>query len=484
MSISGALNNALSGLTASGKSAQVVSSNLANMMTEGYGRREISLSSQTISNMGGVFVNGVSRIVDANTLADRRIADADYSHSSVLQDFHSRLEILVGLPGDDSSISSSVSALEESLISAASRPDSHERLLAVSRRGSEVTQSFKSASDGIQMMRQEADRNIDVMVDRLNGLLLQTRDLNQKISGAVNQGTDSSALQDQRQRIVDEISELVPVRQVDRERGGVALYTTGGAIILDGTAATLDFSRSNVVMPHMTQQSGDLSGLTINGVAVRTDSQNGAIRGGALGAQFQVRDEVAVTAQERLDGVARDLVERFQSSTVDPTLAPGAAGIFTDDGAAFAASNEVGISGRLSLNSLVDATKTNDMWRLRDGLGATSGGALGSASNLQSLADTLAEKRIASSGGFGSNSRSVPELISSLTSLIGADRLSSEQFQSFAATRRDSLISMELQDGVDSDQEMQKLLLIEKTYAANAKVIEAVDDMLNTLLRM
>jgi flagellar hook-associated protein 1 FlgK len=39
-------------------------------------------------------------------------------------------------------------------------------------------------------------------------------------------------------------------------------------------------------------------------------------------------------------------------------------------------------------------------------------------------------------------------------------------------------------DGVDSDAEMQRLLQYEQAYAANARVIRAIDEMINYLLRM
>jgi flagellar hook-associated protein 1 FlgK len=41
---------------------------------------------------------------------------------------------------------------------------------------------------------------------------------------------------------------------------------------------------------------------------------------------------------------------------------------------------------------------------------------------------------------------------------------------------------MELQGGVDTDQEMQKLLLIEQAFSANAKVVQTVDELINLLL--
>ncbi|MDN3713035.1 flagellar basal body rod C-terminal domain-containing protein [Paracoccus cavernae] len=41
-----------------------------------------------------------------------------------------------------------------------------------------------------------------------------------------------------------------------------------------------------------------------------------------------------------------------------------------------------------------------------------------------------------------------------------------------------------LAHGVDSDKEMETLLQLERSYAANAKVIQAVNDMLDSILRI
>ena len=43
MSISSALNIALSGRTVTGKRAEITSGNLANALTDGYGRQSVSL---------------------------------------------------------------------------------------------------------------------------------------------------------------------------------------------------------------------------------------------------------------------------------------------------------------------------------------------------------------------------------------------------------------------------------------------------------
>jgi flagellar hook-associated protein 1 FlgK len=484
MTVSSALSNALSGLTAATRAAETVSSNLANTLTEGYGRREVDLLARSDGTAGGVRVIGVNRIISEGVISDRRLADAELSNSSAVADFHVNLESLLGNPEDGHSLSAQISSFEDSLISAASRPESQERLQLVSYRAADVSSTFNSASDGIQHMREKADTNIGTMVDRLNELLQQAKDLNQKIIGVSNQGKSTASLQDHRQQVIDGIAELVSVRQVPRNHGAVALYTTGGAILLDGSAAELAFTTTNVIMPHMTEDAGLLSGLTINDVPVRTGSDNGVLRGGAISAQFEIRDELAVKAQDRLDSVARDFIERFQDPATDPTLAIGDAGMFTDSGLAFDSADEVGISGRLQLNTLVDTNGANEIWRLRDGLNATSAGNLGNSTLLQSLSGALTRTKVPASGGFGGGALTAHSMTSNFLSKTAGDRLNSDQTVTYATTRQSNLRTLELQDGVDSDQELQKLLIIEQTYAANARVIQTVDEMMQALLRI
>lgn len=76
MSIAGALSNALSGLTAASRSAEVVASNIANAATEGYAARTLVTSSRP-GTTGGVRIDGIARAVDPALLADRRLATAE-----------------------------------------------------------------------------------------------------------------------------------------------------------------------------------------------------------------------------------------------------------------------------------------------------------------------------------------------------------------------------------------------------------------------
>ena len=306
------------------------------------------------------------------------------------------------------------------------------------------------------------------------------QELNVRITAANSRGSDIASLQDQRQLLIDEINQLVPVREVERQNGQIALYTEGGAILLDGPAATVGFTPVNLTTPDMNIENGTLFGLEINGSPVSTK----AFAQGELAAQFHIRDDLAVTASADLDGVARDLIERFETLGLDPSQPAGAPGLFTDNGSALDPMDETGLALRLSLNSVVDPAQGGDSWRLRDGLGAAGPGSVGDSTLLQAFESVLTENRASGSPVFGSAQYSAADVAAELMSKAGLRQDQADQTLSFAATNKTELTRIELAMGVDTDAELQTLMIVEQAFAANARVIEAVDQMMDELMRL
>ncbi len=481
MTISTALSSAMSGLSAVSRATDLVSENIANALTPGYGRRTLSVTSNPSAGPG-VQVIGVLRHSDPILTANRRAADAEHAAASASAGFFDRMSFLVGTPVDPGSISALMSSFENSLTVAASRPDSTERLHDAVISANTLTRQINAASEGLRDMRTRAEQSIGNLVDQLNTSLKQVRDLNTRITATQVSGQTTAALQDQRQLLIDEINAMVPVTVAPRPNGRVALYSEGGAILLDGQAAEIGFSPVRDTMPQMTIENGGLSGLTINGYAIRTDDANGPLRGGELGAQFAIRDELAVDMQASLDAVARDLIDRFEAAGLDATLPAGAPGLFTDAGSALDPTQEVGLAGRISVNAVVDPDQGGDGWRLRDGLGATAPGAPGNAGLLNAFHDALTTPRTLSSGSFGAAMMDATQVSADLVSQIGLDLNASQDRLGFASASLTELSRIELAQGVDTDTEMQTLLVLEKAYAANAKVIDTVSNMMDTLL--
>ncbi len=482
MSIGGTLSSALSGLSASAKAAELVSSNIANATTPGYARRLLNVTSRTVGSSGqGVQISGVTRSVDLPLLADRRLAQSVASDADARAAFFQRLERALGTPDQASSINGRTAAFEAAMTAAAAQPQSEPRLAAVLSSAKALAAQIGLASKDVQSARTVANNEIAKDIRSLNASLDRVVKLNVQIRRGGGMGQDTAALQDQRQQLVDQISSIVPLRQIEQNDGSISLYTPHGAVLVDGVAAVFGFSGGTSVNPYMTNGSG-LAGLTLNGNPIATSGDRSVILGGSLSAHFAVRDEMGVKAQEQLDALARDLVERFSDSGLDTTRAPGDPGLFTDNGTAFDTLNEVGLSQRLKLNAAADPEQGGALWRLRDGLGATAPGAVGNTALLGAMRSALTQQREPVSGGFMPGERSFSTFTSDLLSSAATDKLNAEGEQAYARTRLETFTAMEAENGVDTDQEMQSLLQIEQAYAANAKVIQAVGDMIQRLL--
>ncbi|NNE79809.1 MAG: flagellar hook-associated protein FlgK [Silicimonas sp.] len=483
MSISGALSNALTGLTAASRSAQVVSNNVSNALTDGYARREIELSSRHVGGSGaGVQIDGVRRVVDETLLREKRLASAAVGSADAAAGFHKSVFDLVGSPEDPFSLTYQVTEFESAVLEASSRPEAEARLSNVLSSAQSLTRKLNEISDGIQVLRQDADVQIESEVRRLNDSLVRIADLNEQILRAKGVGIEYPGLLDQRQVLIDDISDLVPVRQIPRENGSIALYTMNGALLLDIEPAEFGFEASAPITADMTIGSGALSGLTLNGAPVPLTGVAASVAGGSLAGLFEVRDDLAVAVQDNLDEVARDLVARFEDPGLDPTLSLGDPGFFTDRGSALNPLDTVGLASRIQVNDLVDPAEGGELWRIRDGLAAIAPGPVGDASLLSNMIQVLEDKRVPIGGSFSGASRSVADYASTLISLVGQSLQDGNTRLSFETARFQGMEEAALADRVDTDQELQKLLLVEQAYAANARVIQTVDELMQLLI--
>src|SRR6056297_221688 len=480
MSLSGALYNAFSGLKANSRAAGLVSTNIANATTEGYGRRTLGLVPGAIGTTGGVRISGTIRHSDPVLTGDRLVSDAHLGNAGVKYAFASRIEGLVGTSGTAGSLTDRLNTFENSLLTASSNPASTQRLELVANSADALAKALNNLSDEVQTARQSADTSIATLVGGLNTTLARLDKLNDNIVAARSTGSEDASFYDERQRLLDDIAEVVPLRIVEREKGDIAIFTRGGAVLLDGSPIKIGFESSFAIGPGMTLNGGQLNGITLNGTPVDT---NGMVlfSGGSLAAQFEIRDIDAVESQSQLDGIARDLIERLGPGGPDTTLAATDPGLFTDAGLSFDPVLETGIAGRIELNSLV-APGSGAAWRLRDGLGAASQGEVGDARLLQSISTALNTSTIPSSGGLTSVSKNFANHISEFSSTASGDRVRAENGQTFVSIQNTALKELELSKGVDTDQELQTLMQIEQHYTANAQVMSTIDDMLARLM--
>lgn len=481
MSIAKAISNAMSGLTATARGTETVASNLANVMTPGFARRDMVVTAQHLG--GGVRIDGINRIVNASLLSESRLALSSVGDVSTRATFHRQMEKVVGLPGEPQALSGALTDFQVALSSAATRPDDEIRLSQVVSTASALADLLNNASDAVQAARSTAQQGIAANVATVNGALERVAYLNARIAILDADGKDATPLMDERQQMIDRIATIIPVQEVTREAGKVALFTAEGAVLLDGSVpAKLGFVGADQVTAGQTV-GAPLELLTFNGAPV-TPAQMRLFGGGALAANFQIRDDLAPQLQAELDDMAFELHQRLADPAVDPSLGAADMGLFTDAGARAEPATLVGLAGRIALNVTVDPGQGGQLWRLRSGLMATSAEPVGQSAVLSALADALDASRPAQPGSSFTANGTMVTRFGTVESRVSTRRIDAESDLTIRSSRQSTIASSMMADGVDSEAEMQRLLQYEQSYAANARVLIAVDEMINQILRM
>lgn len=473
MTITAALGNALSGLTANARMTDVISGNLANALTPGHAPRTLEL--QARRDGGGVAVLGLTRTLDPVLLGDRRLADSALADAGARAEFATALSRALPPPGEPDSLSARLSRFEAAIVSATARPEENLRLAAITEAAGGLSTALHEATGRIETLRSRADAEIAQAVERLNSGLDRVAQINTRIVAARGGGQATAPLEDLRQQEVDALADLVPLRQLDRAGGTVALVTTGGALLLDGRAARIGFEATPLVAAQMSLEGGQLSGLSVDGRAIPSTA-SGPLGGGRIGALLDNRDRLGPEAQAALDAIARDLIARTEALT-----SPPAAGLFTEAGARLDPGGPAGLAGRIALTAAVDPARGGALFRLRSGPEATVPGAPGAAPYLAALAGALTAPLAASPAGVP---RPLAATVAEAESAVSQTRLAAEREMSFAASQAEELRSLELAGGVDSDAELQRLLRVEQAFSANARMIRTIDEMMQTLLRI
>ncbi len=283
----------------------------------------------------------------------------------------------------------------------------------------------------------------------------------------------------------DGIPGIIPLRAVRRDGDQIALYTANGGALLDGRVWELAFTQGpNVITPDMTLGAplGGLmqdQGAAGGPVAITAGTGAGLMDGGSLGALFATRDRVVPEFDAEMDRYAGELIARFRD------LMPAAALDAAGDGLLVDATPGplIGLAGRIAVNASVDPTQGGAPWRLRDGLGAASPGDEGFGAYLQSLADAMSTAR-APAGWVSQNAANdAATMASEIASFFAGRSARSDEAQAYLTSRQIVLADSEANAiGVDTDNELQALILVEQAYAANARVMSVIDGLLKLLL--
>jgi flagellar hook-associated protein 1 FlgK len=327
-----ALNTAASGLRSTQVGLDVVAQNVANANSIGYSRRTVvAVQALAGDRTTGVRSDTIERVLDTALQRQLRLETSGAAYTSSIARFAVELDRLFGEPGSTSSLDGSLNAFTESLQRLSAEPSSFAARGEVLKAGDVLAGRIASIADSVQTLRSEAEGRLATAVGRANELLKGIAAVDADIRAATAKAA-SPALLDERDRMINELSQLMDVHVTTAADGTVGITTGGGLSLLTGGApVVLSFDGRGRLGPQSTYSTveaerrvGTITASTYGGASIDVLA-NGLIRSGEIGAALELRDQTLVQVQRQLDELAAGLSRALSDRQVTGTTASNGA---------------------------------------------------------------------------------------------------------------------------------------------------------------
>lgn len=487
----GAYNRGYTGLAVNQLALSTISQNLANINTTGYSRQRVNTSEivTTSSTVGsGVSADSITRLRNELLDSSYREGNADLSYYQTKSGLLDSLETLLGdldSTSDDSAeetgVQAALSDFFDSWTELSKDLSSTSAQESVLESAVSLVDLVTELDDQLQALQENCADNVYSAASDLNDLASQLADINAQIATAESSGATANELEDARDSLVDQMSELADVT-VSVQSDGIYTVSIGDVYLVSGSKThTLVASGSGTAD----------APLTVSWQGLNKDAE---FSSGSILALLEEADQSAVTT-----------VDGSSSYNFDPTSASSIAEV------------------RQALNALITtvATQVNSLFTSGCSLGSTttnstlffvssaSGDASGlSIDNITVNSTLLADASLvavsatgaASDGGIAS---SIAELLDTellqvdatsqtigdfYTSIVSWTATEGETYAGLATTQ-DSLVAQintqrESVSSVSMDEELTKLIEYQSAYSAATKYISTVDTLVQDILAL
>ncbi|MCM5552034.1 flagellar hook-associated protein FlgK [Pleomorphomonas sp. NRK KF1] len=478
MSLSMALNVANSSLQTSGVQTATTSRNIAAGREASYSRK----STTVITGIGGtVQVVSIQRATDAALYKTMLKATSAAATQDALLDGLTKMSQTIGDPELDQSPAAKLGDLNNKLQQYAANPSNTILAQAVQSSATTLANTLNQATTTVQATRALADADMASSVQRINDLLAKIDSLNTSIVHGTVTGADVTDNLDSRDNLISQLSEEIGISVVARDNNDVAIYTDGGVALFETHPREVTFQATNVFNASTIGNAVYVDGVAVVGGPSSMPSTTGRLAGLAT-----LRDDVGVTYQSQLDEIARGLIEVFAES--DPaSVGPDVPGLFTWPAGTIPASAtiETGLAGLIMVNPAIDPTTGGNLDLIRDGItyDYNTTDEAGFTERLNTMVTEFGEARVFDPDSGADPTNTLSDYAASSASWLEFNRQqvdTSATYQSTMLQRASEALSNTT--GVNLDDELSKQLEIERTFAASAKLIAAVDQMLQDLL--
>ena len=329
--------------------------------------------------------------------------------------------------------------------SLANDPESSVTRTTVRDRAQTLAQSFNRVHREFVSFQSTVSNEVDARVGEINNLAAQIAELN-----SVNPGNNLD-LEDQRDRLIDRLSELININ-VQRDGDSVLVSTTGLMLVSGRTSYEISMSE--------TLNEENIGQVTI---VISGTSKEVNVASGELGALLTVYNDDIPSLLERLDTLAVTIVNEVNAIHKNGFNLNGITGLdfftSTTQGAA-----------TIAVDSTIAANV--DLIASSDALGEPGNGNIAKA-----LAD-LADKNVIGNQTAG-------EYYRALVGTLG-NRVQETFFLGNNQKKIVEHLQMQRQSvsGVSMEEEMTHMVQLEQAFTAASRLVSAADELMRTVLQL
>lgn len=461
--------NALSGALAAQAALNTVSQNIANAQTKGYTRQgallqAVATDSGSISPGNGVQVGSLLRFSDSYKLQQMWRSNSEMGYREQSQPYLTQMETVMS--GTKSSLSYGIDNFFKALNAAGVDPTSSPLRQQVITTADSMAQQFNSIYNVTANQLVSIQQQQSAILPSLNESLASIAALNKQIVSVGVGGTNTSALMDQREQLIDNVSRQVGVEVVNNPDGSVNVSLKSGQPLVVGFgSATLNFANRSA--PDPDNPGGDP--IIVLGLQLTYQNTKFPLDETSIGGQLGGLGNYKVNILQPLQTSIKEIAEQM-SKQVNDVLVGG----FKSDGTA---GEEMLVFNPASATGLLEVKagfKSTD-------LAFSSDGTPGDSGNLQNLVDIKGKKITLTSLGE-------VQLGDADTQLVGKLGIDSQQNKALLTTA--TTIRSQAEDdwkstsAVNTDEEAINLMEFQNMYQANMKVIAVANSLFDATLQM
>ena len=452
----GGLNTSLligmQALDVSQAALDATSNNIANANTPGYTREipQISENPETVSGGavtgGGVSLNGLESVRDE--LLNLQIQQQTSAQSSADTESSALQQIQTYFSNSGNDIASAFSALSSSLAQLSANASSTAAQEGVISSGQNLAQAFNTAANGLTDEQSSMNTEVTQTVAQINSLTTQIAQLNSQLSQLTVAGQNGGTVEDQRDELVQQLSQLTGISVTQSSDGEVITTGNGTPLVMGSQSYALQTTTGSDGMQHV---------LDANG----TDITN-TLDGGQLGGAITVRDQMIPGYLTQLNTLATQFAAAFNSAQAKGFDSTGSAGQNFFSVPAIGSGAAAGMTVSITAPSQI---------------AISSDGAAGSNGNVANLSAALT--------GTLSSGQSPSQIYANLVYQVGNDA-SNASTQSTAIgqnilqlTNQQSSVS-----GVSIDEETTNLIRYQTAYEAAARIVSTIQQLSTVTLDM